>query len=87
MNLAVAIQAAAVHDECRRPIARQTVGRVGNARVSALRMTGLTQQGRPLGQHRLVDRAMRIMAQQTVLADRWMLEQIGSTQLGVAAPA
>ena len=87
VDLAVAVHAAPVHHERRGIVAGQTVLRVGNARVPALRMAGLAQQRRPPCEQSRLDRPVRLVAQQTVLADRGMLEEIGAAQLRMAAPA
>ena len=87
VNLPVAVQAASADNHRGWVAARQAVGREGNARVAALRMTGLTQQRRAPVQQRRVYRSMRIVAQGTVFADRRVFVKVGSLKVRVATPA
>ena len=63
VNLAVTVQAAPADDHRGWIATGQAVGRERNARVAALRMTGLAKQGRAPGQQRRVNRAMGVVAQ------------------------
>jgi len=55
--------------------------------MSALRVARLAQQRRSPREHCRLDRTVRRVTQQTILADGRVFEQIGTTQLGMAAPA
>lgn len=87
MDLAVAVQAAATHDERIRIVTGQAVWRIGDRRVAALGMTILAEHRESPNQQCRVNRAMWVMAQQAVLAGGRMFEKIGSAQIAMTAPA
>ena len=81
VDLRVAIQAAAVDSKSRHRIAR-----IGRMEICCI-MAALTQPRPRDHQQVLVDRAVRIMAVQAALHDRWMLKQIRTALLGMALEA
>ncbi len=75
MHLGVTVHAAATEQEPGWRSARQSARVMSNVRVTRLRVTALTQQGRPLAQHPGVIRAVGRMALGTVFGNGCVLPE------------
>ena len=87
VHLRMTIQAITAQEKRRRRAVSKSVSRIGQARVTGLRMTALAHHGSAQGDHARVIGAVRIVATRTILGRRCMLPEIGTTFLGVAVVA
>ena len=80
----MAVHAALPQQQRRRRSARQATFVLSDARVAALRVTGLAQHRRPQTQHARMVGAVRIVTVATIFTDRRVFPKVGTALFGVA---